>query len=179
MTWGTFDSANGKIHRFEPQGRTSLLVGHNGSGKSTLVDAFLTLLVDSRSRNYNVAAGAKKTERTPKSYIKGAFDQTADETQASVVRYLRTKGMHLTAISGVFHDEHLQKSFTLTQVLYFKGDGSDDKVYAIADAEQELKADLIGLVKADEVREHPADGADHKTSDPCRLQLARQQSTRG
>lgn len=154
FNWGTFDSANGKIHRFEPQGRTSLLVGHNGSGKSTLVDAILTLLVDSRTRNYNVAAGAKKTERTSKSYIKGAFDRTADESQASVVRYLRPKGTHLTAISGVFRDEHLRKSFTLTQVLYLKGDGSDDKVYAIADAEHALKDDLAGLVKADEVREH-------------------------
>lgn len=154
FNWGTFDSTDGKVHRFEPQGRTSLLVGHNGSGKSTLVDAILTMLVDSRSRNYNVAAGAKKTERTPKSYIKGAFDRTTDETQSSVVRYLRPKGMHLTAISCVFRDEHLQKSFTLTQVLSLKGDGSDDKVFAIADAEHELKADLTGLTKSDEVREH-------------------------
>lgn len=73
FNWGTFDSSDGRIHCFEPQGRTTLLVGHNGSGKSTLVDAMLTLLVDSKTRNYNVAAGAKKTERTAKSYIKGCF----------------------------------------------------------------------------------------------------------
>jgi uncharacterized protein YPO0396 len=154
FNWGTFDSADGRIHRFEPEGRTSLLVGHNGSGKSTLVDAILTLLVDSRTRNYNVAAGAKKTERTPKSYIKGAFDRTADDDLASVVRYLRPKGNHFTALSAVFRDEHLAKAFTLTQVLYLKADGSDEKVYAIADEEHELKDDLAGLLKSDEVREH-------------------------
>jgi uncharacterized protein YPO0396 len=154
FNWGTFDSTDGRIHRFEPQGRTSLLVGHNGTGKSTLVDAILTLLVDSRTRNYNVAAGAKKTERTPESYIKGAFDRTADESQASVVRYLRPNANHLTALSAVFRDEQLGKAFTLTQVLFLKNDGSDDKVYAIADDEHELKDDLAGLVKSDEVREH-------------------------
>src|SRR5690606_36118603 len=154
FNWGTFDSADGRIHRFEPQGRTSLLVGHNGSGKSTLVDAILTLLVDSRTRNYNVAAGAKKAERTPKSYIKGAFDRTSDETHTNLVRYLRPKGNHLTAISAVFRDDQLGKAFTLTQVLYLKGDGSDDKVYAIADREHALKDDLAGLVKSDEVRDH-------------------------
>src|SRR5690606_20702807 len=84
FNWGTFDSTQGEIYRFEPEGRTSLLVGHNGSGKSTLVDALLTLIVDGKTRNYNVAAGAKKTERTVKSYLKGAFKRTQDETQSSV-----------------------------------------------------------------------------------------------
>jgi uncharacterized protein YPO0396 len=63
VNWGTFDSTSGQIYRFEPDGRTALLVGNNGSGKSTVVDAILTLLVPSHIRNYNVAAGAKKTER--------------------------------------------------------------------------------------------------------------------
>jgi uncharacterized protein YPO0396 len=65
FNWGTFDSTDGRIHRFEPQGRTSLLVGHNGTGKSTLVDAILTLLVDSRTRNYNVASGGMNPVRSP------------------------------------------------------------------------------------------------------------------
>ncbi len=154
FNWGTFDSQKGQVYRFEPEGRTSLLVGHNGSGKSTLVDAILTLLVDSRTRNYNVAAGAKKTERTPKSYIKGAFDRTADETQVSVVRFLRPQGNYITAISAVFRDEHLKKSFTLTQVLYLKTDGSDAKVYAIKDGDRELKEELTGLQMSDRVLSH-------------------------
>ena len=154
FNWGTFDSSDGRIHRFEPQGRTSLLVGHNGTGKSTLVDAILTLLVDSRSRNYNLAAGAKKSERSPATYIKGAYDKTSDEMQSSVVRYLRPKGNHLTALSAVFRDEQLAKCFTLTQVLHLNSEGGDDKVYAIADEDHELELDLSGLVKSDEVREH-------------------------
>ena len=112
--WGTFDSSSGQVFRFEPEGRTSLLVGHNGSGKSTLVDAITTLL--GNNRNYNLAAGAKSRERTPKSYIKGAFDRVADESQSSVVRFLRPKGNHLSAISGVFRDERLDKTFTVTQI---------------------------------------------------------------
>ncbi len=79
FNWGTFDSSGGQVFRFEPQGRTSLLVGHNGSGKSTLVDAITTLLVDTRSRSYNVAAGAKRSERNAKSYIKGAYGTTAGQ----------------------------------------------------------------------------------------------------
>ena len=154
FNWGTFDSSAGNVFRFEPQGRTSLLVGHNGSGKSTLVDAILTLLVDGRTRNYNVAAGARKTERTPKSYIKGAYDRTSDAANASIVKFLRPKGNHLTAISAVFRDEQLDRSFTLTQILYLKADGSDDKVFAIADEPHELKDDLKGLQKSNEVVEH-------------------------
>ena len=152
--WGTFDSTDGNVFRFEPQGRTSLLVGHNGSGKSTLVDAILTLLVDSRTRNYNVAAGANKTERTPKSYIKGAYNRSSDESQSSIVKYLRPKANHLTAISAVFRDEQLNSDFTLAQILHLKADGSDDKVFAIADKPHELKHDLMGLRKSNEVREH-------------------------
>lgn len=152
--WGTFDSQSGKAFRFEPKGRTALLVGHNGSGKSTLVDALLTLLVDGKTRNYNVAAGAKKTERTPKSYIKGAFDRTTDDSNSNVVKFLRPRGNHLTAISAVFTDEQLDRSFTLTQILYLKADGSDDRVYAIANESHELKSDLQGLQKSDAVREH-------------------------
>ena len=154
FNWGTFDSTGGKVFRFEPQGRTSLLVGHNGSGKSTLVDAITTLLVDTRSRSYNVAAGAKRSERNAKSYIKGAFDRTADETQSSIVRYLRPKGNHLSAIAAVFHDERLGKTFTLLQVLFLRTDGSDDKVYAIADDVYELEVTLGGLRKSDEVKNH-------------------------
>ncbi len=56
--WGTFDGA---VYSVQPRGQTTLLIGENGSGKSTLVDAMLTLLVRPQTRNYNVAAGATKT----------------------------------------------------------------------------------------------------------------------
>ncbi|MEO2049823.1 MAG: SbcC/MukB-like Walker B domain-containing protein [Pirellulales bacterium] len=154
LNWGTFDSSDGQVFRFEPEGRTALLVGHNGSGKSTLVDAILTLLVDSRTRDYNVAAGAKKTERSAKSYIRGAYDRTADDAQASVVKYLRAPGAHFTAISAVFQDESLNKAFTLCQVMFLAADGSEDKVFALADESRQLKDDVAGLRKSDQVRQH-------------------------
>ncbi len=59
--WGTFD---GQVYSVQPRGQTTLLIGENGSGKSTLVDALLTLLVRPQTRNYNVAAGAQRTNAT-------------------------------------------------------------------------------------------------------------------
>ncbi len=150
--WGTFDSANHKVFQFRPAGRTSLLVGHNGSGKSTLVDAITTLL--GCNRNYNLAAGAKSRERTTKTYIKGAYDQIADESNKSVSMFLRPKGDKLTALSAQFTDEKLNKSFTLLQILYLRNGDSDDRVYAIFDGSCELSKSLNGLNKSDEIRKH-------------------------
>src|SRR5436190_551727 len=77
FNWGTFD---GVVHSLVLDGQTTLLVGQNGAGKSTLVDALLTLLVrPGKTRNYNLAAGANKTERTEKSYILGAYDRRSQE----------------------------------------------------------------------------------------------------
>lgn len=154
LNWGTFDSSAGDVYRFEPEGRTSLLVGHNGSGKSTLVDAILTLLVEPRTRNYNVAAGARKTERSEKSYIRGAYARTSDDSSAAVVKYLRPHGGNLTAISAVFADEQLARSFTLCQVLHLASDGSTEKLFAIADEPRELQDDLAGVHQADEMAGH-------------------------
>lgn len=154
LNWGTFDSSTGQVYRFEPEGRTSLLVGHNGSGKSTLVDAILTLLVEPRTRNYNVAAGARKRERTEKSYIRGAYARTSDDANAAVVKYLRPHGANLTAICAVFADEQLGQSFTLCQVLHLTSDGTTDKLLAIADESRELQHDLAGVRQSDELAAH-------------------------
>ena len=154
LNWGTFDSTNGQVYRFEPAGRTALLVGHNGSGKSTLVDAMLTLLVPSNIRNYNVAAGAKKTERSEKSYIRGAYGRTSDDAQNTFVQYLRPKVGHLTAIAAVFRDEQLDRAFTVCQVLYLTADGTPDKVFAIVDEVRELTSDLSGVRSSDAIRGH-------------------------
>lgn len=155
FNWGTFDSTAGQVYHFEPQGRTSLLVGCNGSGKSTLVDAVLTLLVPSSIRNYNVAAGAKKTERNEKSYIRGAYGRgnNSDDAQTTVIKYLRPRGNHLTALLAVFRDEQVDRAFTLCQVLYLTSEAAD-KVYAIADEMRGLKQDLAGLHSSDQVRGH-------------------------
>ena len=152
FNWGTFDSSNRKVFQFRPEGRTSLLVGHNGSGKSTLVDAITTLL--GCNRNYNLAAGAKSRERTTKTYIKGAYDQVADESNNSVSKFLRPQGDKLTALSAQFTDEKLGKTFTLLQILYLRNGDSDDRVYAILDGSCDLASSLNGLNKSDEIRKH-------------------------
>ena len=154
FNWGTFDSTSGHIYRFEPEGRTSLLVGCNGSGKSTLVDAILTLLVPSHIRNYNVAAGAKKTERNEKSYIRGAHGRSSDDAQSTVIKYLRPQGNHLTALLAVFRDEQLDRAFTICQVLHLTADGSCDKVFALADEMRDLKHDLAGLQSSELIVPH-------------------------
>lgn len=151
--WGTFDSTSGQVYQFKPEGRTALLVGCNGSGKSTLVDAILTLLVPSPIRNYNVAAGAKKTERSEKSYIRGACGRGSDESNATVIKYLRPQGTNLTAILAVFRDEQTDRAFTLCQVLYVSGD-SADKVFALSDEVRDLKHDLTGLKTSEQIRSH-------------------------
>ncbi|WP_164101158.1 ATP-binding protein [Candidatus Laterigemmans baculatus] len=150
--WGTFDSTDGRVYTIEPHGRTALLVGQNGSGKSTLVDAVLTLLVPAAIRNYNVAAGAKKTERSERSYIRGACGQGSDDGQAAVTRYLRPGGKHYSALLAVFGDEQLGESFSLLQVLYLKADDSVEKLFAMADGSRRLADDLLGIERAEQVR---------------------------
>ena len=56
FNWGTF---NAKVHKLQPDGRTSLLTGANGSGKTTLIDALLTILVPTNKRFYNQSAGVE------------------------------------------------------------------------------------------------------------------------
>lgn len=153
MNWGTFDSSDGQVYRFEPDGRTCLLVGQNGTGKSTLVDGMLTLLVEPRTRNYNVAAGAGKRERTPETYIQGAFKRTIDESESSAVEYLRPRSKLLTALLAVFHDEELEQAFTLLQVHYLTSDGAD-RYYAFHNQTRELQHDLAHIASVDAVRNH-------------------------
>ncbi len=150
--WGTFDSSQGQVHSVVPRGRTSLLVGQNGSGKSTLVDALLTLLVPSGIRNYNVAAGAKKSERGERSYVRGAYGRNGDGDAANLVKYLRPGTAHYSALLAVFTDETLNQSFTLCQVFHQTSDGGIEKTFAMASEARSLAADLSGIERSDEVR---------------------------
>ena len=84
FNWGTFD---GQVHSIVLDGQTTLLVGKNGAGKSTLVDALLTLLVKpGKSRNYNLAAGAKHTERSKSPIFSGHLTVAVKKT-TTVVRF--------------------------------------------------------------------------------------------
>jgi uncharacterized protein YPO0396 len=137
LNWGTFD---GQIYCVRPAGNSALLIGQNGSGKSTLVDALLTLLVRPRERNFNVAAGGKKSERNEKSYVLGAYDRGSDEDGQSIrVKYLRPKSERYTVILASFRNEDIEQFFTLAQVLYLAPDQSVEKVYCFADDERSIR----------------------------------------
>lgn len=142
LNWGTFD---GKLHVIRPNGATTLLVGRNGSGKSTIVDAFLTLLVKPGVRNFNVAAGAKKTERDERSYIKGAYDRTENDAGHVELKFLRPNPVSYSIILACFHSEATQRRFTVAQLLYLGADQSTEKVYCFSEDARFVTADLSGL----------------------------------
>lgn len=154
LNWGTFDGA---IHSLALDGQTTLLVGQNGAGKSTLVDALLTLLVrPGRSRNYNLAAGANKTERSEKSYVLGAFDRRSQEdTNRGEVRYLRSGGPGVATYSVIlacFRNAVTGRTFTLAQILYL----SDDEikhVYCFAPDDRSIARDCAGLKGMERLRQ--------------------------
>lgn len=152
LNWGTFD---GTVHTLALDGQTTLLVGQNGSGKSTLVDALLTLLVrPGKTRNYNLAAGANKTERSERSYILGAFDRRSQEdTNRGELRYLRSNSAGTTTYSillACFRNAATDRVFTLAQVLYLS-DGGVEKVYCFAVDERSIARDCSGLKGMDKL----------------------------
>ena len=151
--WGTFDSSRGTVHVVRPCGATTLLIGQNGSGKSTLVDALLTLFVRPVVRNYNVAAGAQKTERDERTYIKGAFDRRSrDEDNRAEVQFLRPDGRHYSTLLATFKNDR-GDAFTVAQVLYLGGDGGAEKVYAFAQGEKSIAEHCANLATTERVRQ--------------------------
>lgn len=142
FNWGTFD---GHVYSVSPQGQTTLLVGQNGSGKSTLVDALLTLLVRPGVRNFNVAAGAKRRERTEATYFEGAFDRNSDATGQDIrIQSLRGQKKHYSVLLAGFHSAESDRFFTVAQVLYWTGQGLE-KVYCFAEDERSIAGDFGDL----------------------------------
>lgn len=148
LNWGTFD---GQIHTMALDGQTALLVGQNGAGKLTLVDALLTLLVKpGKSRNYNLAAGAKQTERSEKSYILGAYDRRSqEETNRGEVQYLRGHATY-SILLACFRNRATNQAFTLAMILYLK-DGTADRLYCFANDERSIARDISGLKGIDKL----------------------------
>lgn len=148
LNWGTFDKQIFSVH---PNSQSTLLVGQNGSGKSTLVDALLTLLVRPGVRNFNVAAGAKKRERTERSYFEGAYDRNNEDDGLGIkTQCLRDGRKHYSVILAVFCSGDAQNAFTLAQVLYWTGQAVE-KVYCFANDERSIKDDFHGLSSKDGV----------------------------
>lgn len=152
LNWGTFHS---KVHILAPDGRWSLLVGENGSGKSTAVDALRTLLVSPRllQGSYNDAARdvteKRRSDRSRKSYVRGAWMTASREDSASgTVQHLREPGVQ-SAILAVFTNEYTGHSVTLAQVLWELNDKVEE-IYAVADSDKNIAAHIAG---ADELRD--------------------------
>ena len=155
--WGTFDSTGGNVHRVQPEGYTTLLVGQNGSGKSTLVDALLTLLVRPVVRNYNVAAGGHKQDRDERTYIKGAYGRfSRDEDNRGEVQFLRPNGSHYSALLACFYNEDGNELFTVALILYLNSEGRAEKVYCYSPTERSIAEDLGGLKSMDRLQQQIA-----------------------
>ena len=150
LNWGTFDE---QVHVFHLDGKTTLLVGQNGSGKSTLVDAVLTLLVPSAIRNYNVAAGGKKRERSEVSYIQGAYGQFGDEDDLRTkTRYLRDKSNKPTILLACFRNAAYNQVVTLAQILYLDAEGRTAKhIFCFDNRERRIQGDLYPIDLSDRI----------------------------
>ncbi len=160
--WGTF---HGRIHHFTPAGRTSLLTGSNGSGKSTLADALLTLLIDSRKRNYNQASGGdpekrRRKERTERDYILGTYSEKHDEDLGyRRPQQLRKAGQAVTVLLAVFHNETFQSHVSLGQVLWVNTAGKVERAFIVARKRLTIEADFGDLGSPGEVRQRLRDRA--------------------
>jgi uncharacterized protein YPO0396 len=144
--WGTFDSSEGNVHVIPVHGETTLLVGHNESGKSTLVDALLTLLVrPNNSRNFNVAAGANKGERTERTYIRGAYERRSGDENRSVIKYLRDSQGYYSALLACFRNDATETVFSIAVILYLTADNASKRLYCFAPAERSIAANCAGL----------------------------------
>lgn len=128
--WGTFD---GHIWTVIPDGQTAVLTGANGSGKSTVVDALLTLLVEPRQRNYNLASGAGSSrERNERTYIRGQYSRSrGDNAIDAHANTLRDQQSH-SVLLGVFQDIAQNRTVTLAQILWIGNSDRVEKRYYIA-----------------------------------------------
>ena len=129
FNWGTFDK---EIWVMTPDGQTGVLTGANGSGKSTVVDAMLTLLVEGRQRNYNLASGAGSSrERNERTYVRGQYSRSrgdsASDAKANTLRGAETYSVLL----AVFHDASTDKVVTLAQMLWISNVERIEKRYYV------------------------------------------------
>ncbi|GAB18441.1 hypothetical protein GOEFS_054_00550 [Gordonia effusa NBRC 100432] len=104
INWGVFDGYHSIP--FSPNG--SLITGSSGSGKSSLLDAISLAFLPDHRRNFNAsgdatAAGASSGKRTVGKYVRGAWGERRDGTNAQrEVMYLRGTGPAWAAISVTY-----------------------------------------------------------------------------
>jgi uncharacterized protein YPO0396 len=135
--WGTFD---GQIWTMTTGGQTAVLTGQNGSGKSTVVDAMLTLLVEGRQRNYNLASGAGSSrERSERTYVRGQYSRSRGETAyESTANTLRGTDTH-SVLLAVFYDVSQDRTVSLAQVLWISNTDRVEKRYYVGACELSIE----------------------------------------
>lgn len=128
--WGTFHN---EIWTMQPDAQTAVLTGVNGSGKSTVVDALLTLLVEHRKRNYNMASGTgNRGERQERTYVRGQYSRSRSEDSIEAkANSLRGPESH-SVLLAVFLDPSQQKTVTLAQILWLSNVDRVEKRFYVA-----------------------------------------------
>ena len=117
--WGTFDQS----HELTVPRAGLLLTGESGSGKSSVLDAISAVLMRPGETRFNAAAQdgpAGDRDRTPMSYVRGAYrKETDDETGEVRPGFLRTS----TTVSGIAltFDDAQGKVVTAVRVMHVAG----------------------------------------------------------
>src|SRR3990167_94818 len=145
--WGTFDD---KICVLNPDCFSALLTGENGSGKSTLVDALLTLLVPNVKRNYNLASGNEKKERTELTYMRGAYGREQNELGGSQTKFLRKEESY-SVLLAKFRNAHTFESITIGQFFWFE-QATLHKLFFISHSEISIQEHFSQIKNSKEVR---------------------------
>lgn len=142
--WGTFDGPT-EI-RVPREGL--LLTGESGSGKSSVLDAISAVLMRPGETRFNAAAQdgpAGDRDRTPMSYVRGAFRKQADDATGEVrPGYLRPATTR-SGIALAFEDAR-GRVITAIRVLHVSGSSAAAAdlrtAYLLFDREIELSAVL-------------------------------------
>lgn len=145
--WGTFDD---KVWVVEPKRFSALLTGENGSGKSTLVDALLTLLVPNLKRNYNLASGNEKKERTELTYVRGAYAREQNDTAAGQTKFLRKEETY-SVLLAKFQNGLTRESIAIGQFFWFE-QATLHKLFFVSHSDISIKENFSQLRNIKEVR---------------------------
>ena len=95
-------------------------------------------------RNFNVAAGAGKGERSERTYIRGAYERRSGDESRSEIKYLRDAQGYYSALLACFRNEANGSVFTVAMILYLTADNSVEKLYCFAPEERSIAANCAG-----------------------------------
>ncbi len=148
--WGTFGGS--RVHKLQPDGGWTLLVGENGSGKSTAIDALRTLLAPRtilRGSFNDAAGGQNRRDRSLTSYIRGQWSASREE-EGTKAQFLRDEDI-TTNLLATFRNAATGAQLTIAQILWVS-EGTDQTIYLVAQGQKSIVPDLQDLGNGREVR---------------------------